>query len=216
MISKAVFNTKIRDDFDDSDTSLNDQKEKEQQMKEIQDEPEEIININTTSVEDSPIIREGRRLLLSLNNKITCDAIFKIKEFLLQRTAWEIEIIRKEVIKVFHPVHKYIWSNLDDGTLYNVFKSYKDLLIEIKNNEKLGTIFKFNDEILDEYIEILDEKMKETIQRQEKMKKSRKNLKEKLRLQRRLNEVRNKCSEMDEDVVKNEKFEGKIEKEEQN
>jgi hypothetical protein len=48
------------------------------------------------------------------------------------------------------------------------------------------------------------------------MKKSRKNLKEKLRLQRRLNEVRNKCSEMDEDVVKNEKFEGKIEKEEQN
>jgi hypothetical protein len=216
MISKAVFNTKLRDDFDDSDTSLNDPKEKEQQMKEIQDEPEEIININTTSVEDSPIIREGRRLLLSLNNKITCDAIFRIKEFLLQRTAWEIEIIRKEVIKVFHPVHKYIWSNLDDGTLYNVFKSYKDLLIEIKNNEKLGTIFKFNDEILDEYIEILDEKMKETIQRQEKMKKSRKNLKEKLRLQRRLNEVRNKCSEMDEDVVKNEKFEGKIEKEEQN
>jgi hypothetical protein len=41
------------------------------------------------------------------------------------------------------------------------------------------------------------------------MKKSRKNLKEKLRLQRRLNEMRNICSAMDENTVKDEKKDGK-------
>lgn len=213
MISNKEFSKKIRNEYDDSDSSLSEPKEKE--SKENEEENEVIININSTTSEESFNLLECRKLLMSLSKQVTCDAIYKVKEYLVKSNPKELETIRKEVVKVFFLVHKHIESNLQDGTLYNVFKSYKDLLIEVKKNEKLQKVFDMKSDILNKFIELMDETMKDTIQRQEKMKKSRKNLKEKLRLQRRLNEMRNICSAMDENTVKDEKKEGMIDKDEE-
>ncbi len=205
MISKGIFNMRRGEDFD-SEGSETDNREKKLTPKE--EEGEEIMEVEDINKPGSVIENLAKKMLMAVKINTNSDTMFKLKNFLVERTLQELKQIKQYFWEFFPGIHNFILANREDGKLYNLFKAYHDLLVEVRNNEKLKSVLQYSEKVLDENVELMDEFMSDIILTQEKSKKTRKNLKEKLRLQRRLTEAREKFKEIEspiDDNVKPEK-----------
>lgn len=142
---------------------------------------------------------KAKSLFNNLKKNVSCDNILKIKEYLTLKqdksypTAYYIQ---NGIISSFAELNNFIMKNLNLPNLYTLFQTYKEFLLFIKNNDTLMSAIGINDNEIVKRIDILDDKMREIIEKQMKAKKTKKNQKDRLRTQRRLIEMRLKVAEI--------------------
>jgi hypothetical protein len=145
---------------------------------------------------------EGLKIIQNLRKNIIADNLYKFKSYLfklyekneVQKLSQEFQsdfFLKSGISKTITIVKDYVFHNLNNSNLYSLFSAFKDLLISIKEEENLKFFLKIENSKINDYISILDDAMQATIHKQIKMKNSRRNLKTKLRLQRKLNEMQN-------------------------
>jgi hypothetical protein len=181
--------------FVDSEFSETDEKE---MIEPYFDEPkkcEELFfeDINEVKTDPNPDKeKELVSLILKLKKELNCDDIFKLRMFLTSCLPQELKTFQKKLILFLPELHKQVVSNLEVPVLYNVYKSYRDLIIDVLKDENLLKLIPIKKNLLEDVVADLENSMKTIIANQEQMKKRRKNLKERERLQRKLNEAREK------------------------
>lgn len=194
-----------------NDTPVAKTSQKEDENLIIKFNSSEIINDNSQSLiddlETSQIMSalleiEGLKIIHNLRKNIISDNLYKFKSYLFklyekneaQKLSQEFQsdfFLKSGIFKTITIVKNYVFDNLKNSNFYSLFSAFKDFLISIKEEENLKNILKFQNSKIKDYISILDDAMQETIHRQIKMKNSRKNLKTKLRMQRKLNDMQN-------------------------
>jgi hypothetical protein len=144
------------------------------------------------SLQDNPKEKQLVNLISKLKKELNCDDIFKLRMLLTSCLPQELKSFQKKLILFLPELHKQVVSNMNIPVLYNVYKSYSDLIIDVLKDDNLLKLVPIKKSILEHVVADLDNSMKTIIANQEQMKKRRKNIKERERLQRKLNEARQK------------------------
>jgi hypothetical protein len=144
------------------------------------------------SLQDNPKEKQLVNLIYKLKKELNCDDIFKLRMLLASCLPQELKSFQKKLILFLPELHKQVVSNMNIPVMYNVYKSYSDLIIDVLKDDNLLKLVPIKKSILENVVADLDNSMKTIIANQEQMKKRRKNIKERERLQRKLNEAREK------------------------
>jgi hypothetical protein len=137
------------------------------------------------------------RLHALIKDKLNSDNLGEFFEYILKLENKDKEFFKNnKIINLFNYINDFIFKNLHQANLYSLFEIFKKLLSSVKQNENLRICLELEDEDFSKKINTLDEAMTNIIEKQKKMKNSRRNLKTKMRLQRKVSELRNQLEEL--------------------
>jgi hypothetical protein len=206
--------SKITGDIYDSDSSIeeendNNQNKHPENTEIIFDLTKDIIDLDVIDINQLDYNNERTNNINSIIEKIKNNISYKdICDFRLALKTLnsnDVHYLKEKLIDVLFHLIKFVEDNKEKNNFYTIFQSSKQLFLSILNNEnKLLEVLKAKPEFITNHINYLDGIMKKIIEKQVKMKKSRKNLKSKLRLQRKLNEARDMVLELAKNCEKNE------------
>ena len=152
---------------------------------------------NKKNIKDIFTDTEALEVIQQIKKQINFESLNKFRLFINQIKDKPKEYFKSNRLDItMKDIHMYIFKNLDEPNFYTLFNLYKSILIVYKQDELLQGLINLSPDKIQGCIQILDDNMSEIIQRQMKSKKSRKNIKARLRLQRKLNEMREKVAEL--------------------
>lgn len=155
------------------------------------------LNINLKLI--NPSVSKAEKIMNNIKSvDPTSENISQFRNVFSELGQNDILYLKSKIQRTLVRIQDYIEKNREVNNLYTVFYSCKQLIETLINsNQNLQTLgLEAND--LKDKIYFLEEVMNTIITKQMKMKKTRKNLKEKYRLQRRLNEARDKFVTLEE------------------